>query len=167
MQPFPVIQRGYGGAKLSDFAWYADRIIFSHQFRALVLFIANDIAGTQEDKTPGEVLRLFKYVIDKVREKYPEVPIFWVEVTPTESRWNVWPKIQEASRLIAGNCSNRERVYFVHTQEAFLGAEGRPEESLFRDDKLHLNRSGYRIWARIIKQALNRQLNMRSVDATP
>ncbi len=30
MLPYNVIQRGYGGAKLSDFVVYADRIIYPH-----------------------------------------------------------------------------------------------------------------------------------------
>src|SRR5512139_715640 len=30
MAPYPVIQRGYGGAKLSDFAVYVDRIVYPH-----------------------------------------------------------------------------------------------------------------------------------------
>ena len=59
MAPYSVIQRGYGGAKFSDFAVYADRIFDSHPCKGLVLFIANDITGDEEDKKPEEVKRLF------------------------------------------------------------------------------------------------------------
>jgi hypothetical protein len=45
MAPFPVIQRGYGGARLSDFAVYAGRIIAPHPCRAILIFVANDITG--------------------------------------------------------------------------------------------------------------------------
>ena len=55
MAPYPVIQRGYGGARLSDFAVYADRIISPHPCRAIVLFVANDITGSKSDKSPREV----------------------------------------------------------------------------------------------------------------
>ena len=48
MAPYPVIQRGYGGAKLSDFAVYADRIFAPHPCRAIVIFIANDITGSDQ-----------------------------------------------------------------------------------------------------------------------
>ena len=51
MAPYPVIQRGYGGARLSDFAVYAERILYHHKNSGIVLFIANDIAGTENDKT--------------------------------------------------------------------------------------------------------------------
>jgi hypothetical protein len=50
MAPYPVIHRGYGGAKLSDFSVYADRLLNPHKCRAIVIFIANDIAGTEQDR---------------------------------------------------------------------------------------------------------------------
>ena len=43
MAPYSVIQRGFGGSKLSDFAVYADRIFAPHPCKAIVLFVANDI----------------------------------------------------------------------------------------------------------------------------
>ena len=55
MAPYHVIQRGYGGAKLSDFAVYARRIFDPHPCKAIVIFVANDITGTEQDKTPEEV----------------------------------------------------------------------------------------------------------------
>ena len=58
MAPYPVIQRGYGGAKLSDFVVYAKRIIYPHLCRAIVIFIANDITGGEKDKKPEEVAKL-------------------------------------------------------------------------------------------------------------
>ena len=59
MAPYHIIQRGYGGAHLSDFAVYAPRIFDNHKCQALVLFIANDITGSESDRTPEEVASLF------------------------------------------------------------------------------------------------------------
>jgi len=63
MAPYSVIQRGYGGAKLSDFAVYADRIFAPHKCSALVMFVANDIYGGDDDKTPEEVKKLFLNIL--------------------------------------------------------------------------------------------------------
>ena len=68
LAPFQVMQRGYGGAKLSDFNYYADRIIKTQQFKAIVIFVANDIAGVESDKAPKEVKRLFKDLVKQVRK---------------------------------------------------------------------------------------------------
>jgi hypothetical protein len=52
MSPYPVIQRGFGGSKLSDVAWYAERLVYPHRFKALVLFVANDITGSRKTNHP-------------------------------------------------------------------------------------------------------------------
>ena len=86
--PYPVVRRGFGGSKFSDLAVYTKRIVYPHQFRALVIFEANDITGSKTDKSPAEVVKLFKNIVRQVRAKYPEKPIFLLEITPTKSRWN-------------------------------------------------------------------------------
>ncbi|MDP5138969.1 MAG: hypothetical protein NWP83_00695 [Spirosomaceae bacterium] len=59
MSPYPTIRRGYGGAKLSDLIFYTERLVYPHDFRALVVFVANDISNTPEDKSPQEIVKLF------------------------------------------------------------------------------------------------------------
>jgi hypothetical protein len=158
MEPYHVIQRGYGGAKLSDFAVYAGRIFDPHQCRAIVLFIANDIIGTDQDKTPAEVAALFRNVLKTIRKTHPETPVFWIEVTPTPLRWKVWPQIQKASTLIKHICDNQRNTYFIKTDFAFLDKNGLPEDNLFREDKLHLTEKGYAVWTVVIKKELDKIL---------
>lgn len=158
MQPYNVIQRGYGGAKLSDFAVYADRIIYPHACSAIVIFIANDISGSESDKTPAEVAQLFRKTLYIIRRKFKDTPVFWISITPTAARWNVWPEIREANRLISKICKNHRNTYFINTEAAFLTKEGLPRTELFVDDKLHLNQNGYKLWAGIIKNELYKVL---------
>jgi len=158
MAPYYVIQRGYGGAKLSDFAVYSRRIFDSHSCKALVLFIANDISGTAQDKSPEEVASLFRTVLKTFRKIHPSTPVFWIAITPTESRWKVWPEIQKANTLIKKVCDNQKNTYFIRTDFAFLNENGLPKEELFREDKLHLTEKGYAVWTEIIKKELNNVL---------
>jgi hypothetical protein len=155
MDPYPVIQRGYGGAKLSDFAVYASRIFDPHQCRAIVIFVANDIAGTNKDKTPEEVASLSKKVIEIIRIKHPDTPVFWIATTPTPSRWNVWPEISKANDMIKAVCEGQKNTYFIATDSAFIKGKDKPAGELFRADSLHLNDKGYAVWTNIIKQKLN------------
>ena len=39
---------------LSDFAVYAERILYPHKHSAIVIFIANDITGSENDNPPGK-----------------------------------------------------------------------------------------------------------------
>jgi hypothetical protein len=154
MLPYHVIKRGYGGAKLSDFAVYANRIFDPHLCKAIVIFIANDISGTEQDKTPKEVAALFRNVLKTIRNKHPYTPVFWIEITPTPSRWKVWPEIQKANSLVEKICENKKNTYFIKTSNAFLNEKGIPKDELFRNDKLHLTEKGYAVWTEIIKKEL-------------
>jgi hypothetical protein len=155
MMPYNVIQRGYGGAKLSDFVIYADRIIYPHPCQAIVIFIANDISGNENDKSPLEVSQLFRKTLYIIRRKFTDTPVFWISVTPTPSRWAVWPEIKEANGMIKDICKSHRNTYFIDTEKYFLNSSGLPRSELFLDDKLHLNADGYAIWTGIIKNELN------------
>lgn len=161
MQPFNVIQRGYGGAKLSDFAVYADRIINPHKCSAIVLFVANDITGNSQDKTPEEVSRLFRQVLKIIRKKHRDTPVFWIGITPTPARWVVWQDINMANNLIRHVCETTRNTYYVRTDHLFRDASGKPREELFVTDKLHLNADGYKIWTGVIKNELMNVLGDR------
>ena len=156
MAPYSIIQRGYGGARLSDFAIYAGRIFDPHQCKAIVIFVANDIIGYDDDKSPKEVLGLFRNVLHTIRKTHPNTPVFWISITPTGSRWKVWPEIVKANDLIKEFCSQKKNTYFIPTDFAFLNEKGLPREELFNSDSLHLNQKGYAIWSEIIKKELNK-----------
>ncbi len=158
MLPYNVIQRGYGGAKLSDFVIYADRIIYPHISQAIVLFIGNDISGTDTDKSPIEVSKLFRKTLYIIRRKFPDTPVFWIAITPTPARWSVWPEIKEANEMIRSVCEKHKFTYYIDTEKYFLNSSGLPNAGLFAEDRLHLNPDGYKIWAGIIKGELNKVL---------
>lgn len=153
MKPWPVIQRGYGGAKFSDLAVLAEQIIKPHRYRALAIFVANDVTGGKDDKTPEEVVRLFEHVVASSRSHAPQAPIFLIEITPTPSRWTAWEKIKETNAALKKSCEAGEKLHFISTANQYLNAEGGPMPELFKEDKLHQNRDGYARWSRIIREA--------------
>ncbi|TAL73115.1 MAG: hypothetical protein EPN88_04620 [Bacteroidetes bacterium] len=160
MAPYTVIQRGYGGAKLSDFICYASRIFDPHSCKAIVIFIANDISGSDKDKSPREVSGLFRELLRIIRKTHPVTPVFWIAIIPTESRWKVWPEIQKVNAMIRDICDNQKYTYFIRTDFGFLKESGKPREDLFISDKLHLNEKGYEIWTKIIKDELKQVIQI-------
>jgi len=154
MEPRPVVRRGYGGARLSDFVHYARRILFVHDPEAIVIFIANDITGDSSDLTPARVGDYVQQVLDTIRIKFAETPIFWIAVTPTIARWQVWSEIRQANNQIRQVCDRNMGAYFIDTEQAFLNRTGLPKEEYFQRDGLHLNDSGYFVWAGLIKDRL-------------
>jgi len=157
LAPYQVMQRGYGGARLSDFNHYAERIIKPQPFKAIIIFVANDISGGDHDRTPREVLKLYQTLVDQIRERNPDTPVFWIETTPTPRRWHAIDNIRSANRKISRYCERNPDLHFIDTHEDFVGPDGTPDSTLFRDDLLHLNRDGYQLWTGIIKHSLEEQ----------
>lgn len=158
LAPRTVINRGYGGAKFSDLAVYVDRIVNPHEFQALVIFVANDIVGKEDDKSPEEVARLFKYVVSRVRVKHPTAPIFLIAITPTPSRFKAWPEIRKANLALEEACKADPNLHFIATEKSYLDTEGQPIPKYFVQDMLHQNEEGYKVWAELVRQSLNKVL---------
>jgi hypothetical protein len=160
MEPYPVIERGFGGSRMPDLLYHADRYIGVHDFRALVLFVANDITGNpDEDQTPREVRDLFEEFFQTIRRYQEDAPLFIIEITPTNSRWDSWPQIREANGLIARLCDEYENVIFIPTADLFLDNSRQPKPDLFMSDQLHLNEAGYAVWAKRIRSYMDPVLN--------
>lgn len=155
MAPFPTIQRGYGGAKFSDVAVFAPRLLTPHRYRALVIFVANDVTGSDADRSPQQVIQWLRSIVDVSRAHQPDASIFVIEITPSASRYDAWPKIRDVNAALREFCLTEAKTTFIPTAQYYLDAQNQPRVELFRDDRLHLNRDGYRLWAKLIKRRLH------------
>jgi hypothetical protein len=161
LAPYNVMWRGYGGAKMTDFDYYAERIIQEGRMKAIVVFVANDIIGGEGDRTPRELFKLYRALVDKIRDRNPRTPVFWIETTPTPSRWSAIEQVRKANDLIRNYCDRNDDCYFIGTYDAYIDETGLPDSTFFRDDMLHMNPKGYEIWTRRIK------LNLEEAGITP
>ncbi|MCG8648344.1 MAG: GDSL-type esterase/lipase family protein [Pirellulales bacterium] len=155
MAPYPVIRRGYGGAKFSDVAVFARRLIHPHQYRALVMFVGNDVSGSPHDHTADQVEQLVRYIVGVSHRHQPAAAVFLVEVTPTQKRWQVWDKIRGINGRLREIALSTPHTYFVPTASHYLLPDGQPRLELFVEDQLHLNDRGYDLWAELIRRRLN------------
>jgi len=158
LAPYPIIQRGFGGSNSPAVLHYTKRIVYPHKFAALVIFIANDITGSQNDLSPTESAENFRKIVRTVRAKFRQQPIFIVEITPSQSRWAKWPLIKQDNVRLKELCTKEKNLYFIETARSFLDEKSEPKNELFRDDFLHLNHNGYKIWGKLIKAELDRRI---------
>lgn len=159
MAPWPVVRRGYGGARYRDLCHFAPRLVAKHDPRAIVVFVANDISDPGGSPTVDEVMGDVRATLAGIRGHHPRTPVFFVAVTPTESRWPLWPKIERLNTALEALAAAEEETFFIATAGRFLDPDtGRPIPRLFRADRLHLSREGYRAWADAISAALDQVL---------
>ena len=158
MGPYHPIRRGYGGARFTDTAVFAERLIKPHDYAAMVVFVANDVTGRDTDTPLDEIERLVRHIIDVSRKHQPEAPVLLVEITPCSSRWDGWPKIRAVNYMLREITFTVPNTYFVETAEYYLDAENRPIDDYFRKDLLHQNAEGYRLWGKLIQRRLGEVL---------
>ena len=158
LAPYPVINRGYGGAKFSDLVVFADRLVRPHNFRAVLIFVGNDVVGNSDDRTAEEVGELARSVIKSIRQHNAVAPVFIIEITPTGSRFAVWDQIRQSNTALRELCLVEPNTYFIETAEAYLTVDNQPRDELFIEDRLHQNATGYHLWGKLIRNELDQVL---------
>lgn len=164
MRPLPVIKRGFGGAKLADLAFYADRLITVHEPSAVVVFAGTNDIGETAAKAPEKLLASYRNLVTTVRKKLPDTPIYYLAITPSPARQSVWPIAERTNRLIEEFSRDDETLRFIGTSSEFLNDHGLPDDALFWYDGLHLNQRGYGLWTHIIRSRLLDDLEGRFIE---
>ena len=152
LAPLTVIPRGFGGSTMHDLLHYADRIVLPYRPRAVLLYEGdNDIA---EGIPPRTVADTFGELTRKIHAALPGCRIYALAIKPSRARWDMWPRMKEANRLVASACAGDLRLTFVDVASPMLGEDGQPRPELFLPDNLHLNRRGYELWRDILRPVL-------------
>ena len=165
VNPYKPIKRGYGGAHYYDLIHFTKRLVSPHKVKAIAIFVANDITGEKEginDLSPKEVLNLSKFVVKQIRKTHKKIPIFFIETTPTSSRWKVWDKISKANDLIKDFTLKKKNMFYIDTRTFYIKSNGMPNDEFFIADKLHLNNKGYKLWGKIIKESFDKNLILKN-----
>jgi lysophospholipase L1-like esterase len=141
---FTTINRGFGGSYMSDVARYAERIVTPYKPRLIVVYAGgNDIAGK---RSAEQVFAAHKDFVAIVRKSLPKTPIIYIALAPNPKRWLLYPEMQKANALIRDYAKAGDQLRFLDFGPQMLGADGQPRPELYRDDKLHLNAEGYKLW---------------------
>ena len=143
---YKIINRGFGGSSLTDVIRYENDVIFKYDPKQIVIYCGeNDIAGSSE-VTSQIVFERFEQLFRDIRTKYPKIPIIYISMKPSPSRWDMRTKMMEGNKLIEKFLKMQKKTVFVNVWNSMLGADGKPKPDIFIEDKLHMNAKGYAIW---------------------
>ena len=151
---FSIVNRGFGASTLLDQIRYVKDIVFPYHPKQIVIYCGeNDLAAS--DKVTGEmVYRRFITFFNLIRQKLPNVPIVFISLKPSPSRWHLRQKMTVANDKIRMFLSTRKKAAFVDVYHKMLGPDGKPLKEIYLDDDLHMNSKGYAIWQKELQPHL-------------
>ncbi|MEO6670015.1 MAG: GDSL-type esterase/lipase family protein [Ferruginibacter sp.] len=155
---YPVINRGFGGATLSDLIRYADDIIIKYLPKQVVIYAGENDLASSENITADTVYKRFKELYYLLRESLPRAEIDFVSIKPSPSRLKIQPEVIRANKMIRRFLGNQDKnkAYYIDVYTAMINEDGTIKKELFIEDNLHMNEKGYAIWQRIIGRELKK-----------
>lgn len=154
MWPAAVNQRGFGGAKIYDMVHYADRLVDVPSPDAVIVFAGTNDIHPDAIKPSAEISADWLEFVRRVRQIHSTVPIYYIAITPSIMRWQVWPQAQETNEMIAAAMAEDSLLRFIDTGPELLDESGMPDPELYIFDGLHLSSEGYERWTKAIRGRL-------------
>ena len=149
MEPYPVLNRGFGGSTLPEVNHYFDRIVAKYKPAQIFIYCGeNDIAeGLSADQAFSEYVNF----VGLVNKELPGTDIFFIAMKPSPARWELWDQYRDANEKVKNLSSLSANLFYIDITEVMLDKNGEPDESIFIEDMLHMNSSGYDRWEGDIK----------------
>jgi lysophospholipase L1-like esterase len=157
MAPLPTVQRGFGGAKINDLIHYMDRLIAPHDPVMVVLYIgSNDLLdfGGNRPKSIEQMQALYDTLLTGLHARLPDARIVALATFPSPLNARRAAQIEAVNEYVRKTAEDKPWLDFISGNEALRTADGTPDRSLFRFDRVHLNRKGYARWAQILRPKL-------------
>lgn len=140
---YSVINRGFGGSHISDMLHYYDQIIGRYSPSLIILYCGeNDIAS---GKAIYNVFEDYLALLERISRDFPQTPVLFISIKPSSSRADQTERFAAFNRMIEAHSRTSRTLYYADLSTT-LTKNGRPDDSYFREDLLHLNERGYELW---------------------
>lgn len=153
---YAILNRGFGGSSLPDLIRYENEVIFKYHPKQIVIYCGENDLAASDTVTGQTVYNRFKQLYTDIRKKYKTVPVAFISLKPSPSRKALFPKMEEANRLIRSYLEGQKHTTFVDVYHSMLDGPGSPMGNLFLGDSLHMTPKGYAIWQKRIQPVLVR-----------
>ena len=144
---YNIVNHGFGGSKMVDLLFYIDELILRHD--PVKLFIYEGDNDTNAGMSPEEIIGIAGEVMNRVRSKYPDIPVYFIAAKPSIARWSLQEKYVTFNGQLESWTKDQKNTHFVDVWTPML-KDGELRQDLFVEDGVHMNAEGYKIWSDVI-----------------
>ncbi len=152
LAPLKIIHRGFGGSTMQDVLLFKDFFARYGTNRILIYEGDNDMAV--DSVRPEDFIENCKIFVNYIKEKNPQTDFYFISVKPSILRKRIWPKMQEANRLLKAYTARDSHLHYIDVAGSMLHADGTIRADIFRSDSLHMNAKGYRLWKDRVRKSI-------------
>ncbi|MBV1933456.1 MAG: hypothetical protein KUG59_02120, partial [Parvibaculaceae bacterium] len=143
MAPLKVINRGFGGARISHITHYASRIIKPYAPQAIVVMAGDEDLADVRGYRPEDLQRDLDIFVAAVRAHGVKAPVIFVSVRPSPMRKARWLASKRANVLIRELADAHAGVYYIDVASSLFNEDQSLRADMFRWDGLSLTEEGY------------------------
>jgi lysophospholipase L1-like esterase len=150
-----ILNRAFGGSTLLDQIKHVGQVVFPYRPSQIVIYCGENDLAFDKNLAAYQLAQRFFDLFRIIRSRYPKVPIIYVSMKPSPSRWVLRRKFIAGNRWIEQFLRGQKGCSFVDVWASMLNENGQPKPEIYVADKLHMNARGYRIWQPLIEKALH------------
>jgi hypothetical protein len=147
-----IIRRGVGGCELSQLVkYYTPYILFPYHPAKIFIYAGeNDIAAGEK---ADSVLTNMKALWTMINSQLQDAKIYFLSIKPSPSRIKLLPEMLKANDLIKAYLQDKPNTLFIDVSTPiYKTGTTEPDPSLFLQDMLHLNPTGYDKWQAVLQK---------------
>ena len=153
-----VRNRGISGDNVAGVYDRLHQILPGRPTKIFLLIGVNDLS---QDSTPSRILSDIRRVAERIRQESPGTKLYLQSLLPINESFGRWKKLEGKGVLIpqinAGleALAGEEKITFINLFPLFVEKGTDVLRADLTIDGLHLNKDGYKIWAKVVKRAIS------------
>ena len=153
MAPFTVINRGFGGSRISDVDYFFNRVVTPYHPRAIFFYAGeNDLwAGVSGDQVVAD----FQKFMDLKTAALGDTPVYFISLKPSKLRLAQFGLQAQVNDRIHAMADARADLSYVDVVPAMLD-QGVPKD-IYIADGLHMTPDGYVLWTGVVRPVVERE----------
>jgi lysophospholipase L1-like esterase len=151
---YKPVNLGFGGSTLAACDWFFDRLVAPFHPSSIIVYAGDNDLG--DGRHPEEVFIFFQQLVSRIRRQFGNIPLAYISVKPSISRWNIVDSIRYTNKIIEEEILKQgDNLHFVNVYTRMTDNSGYPKREFLDPDGLHINEKGYALWKGIIRQYLS------------
>ncbi len=144
-----IINRGFGASRIEHQIYYLQEVTLDYKPNRIFFYCGeNDISAGASAEVVAD---RFKTWFVLTRKYLPNVQINYISMKPSPLRKDIFPIMVDGNKRIKDFLAMQGNVSYIDIATPMLNNDGSINEKFFLDDRLHMNKDGYKLWQKVIE----------------